>query len=485
MISIDRLKSLKSEVSSLFVLKRCGHAKLESKILSEDLLDFVNKEAEENDRTFFAFNKLTHWEIVAIIDECETEYKQVEKLRKLGGKLLDFCDNEYIKHLQFISSLPKHEALGFVEGMLLASYTFDSYKTDPKKLIHPFDQLSVINQEVEMQDIERLLIIVGAVEKCKDLVNEPYCSLNAEGLAAAFVNMSHEAGIDVEVWHKDKIEKEKMGGLLAVNKGSMDPPTFTIMRYSPNNAVNSQPIVLVGKGLVYDTGGLNLKPGDYMNDMKEDMAGAAMMASALYAVACLGLPINIIGLFPATDNRPCGNAYASGDIINMYDGTNVEVVNTDAEGRMILADALAYAKGLSPKLLVDAATLTGAAARAIGSFGIASIQQNAERYMSLLKQSGETVYERIAEFPFWEEYDELIKSDIADIKNCGIAEAGMITAGKFLAHFTDYPYIHLDIAGVAMFDKKRDYAGKGASGYGVRLMVDFLESLASDCKKRN
>ena len=285
MISIDRLKSLKSEVSSLFVLKRCGHAKLESKILSEDLLDFVNKEAEENDRTFFAFNKLTHWEIVAIIDECETEYKQVEKLRKLGGKLLDFCDNEYIKHLQFISSLPKHEALGFVEGMLLASYTFDSYKTDPKKLIHPFDQLSVINQEVEMQDIERLLIIVGAVEKCKDLVNEPYCSLNAEGLAAAFVNMSHEAGIDVEVWHKDKIEKEKMGGLLAVNKGSMDPPTFTIMRYSPNNAVNSQPIVLVGKGLVYDTGGLNLKPGDYMNDMKEDMAGAAMMASALYAVA--------------------------------------------------------------------------------------------------------------------------------------------------------------------------------------------------------
>jgi leucyl aminopeptidase len=315
------------------------------------------------------------------------------------------------------------------------------------------------------------------VEKCKDLVNEPFCSLNAEGLAAAFVNMSHEAGIEVDVWHKDKIEAEKMGGLLAVNKGSVDPPTFTIMTYKPEKTINKQPLVLVGKGLVYDTGGLNLKPGDYMNDMKEDMAGAAMMASALYAVASLGLPIYVVGLFPSTDNRPCGNAYASGDIINMYDGTNVEVINTDAEGRLILADALAYAKKLSPMLVIDSATLTGAAARAIGSYGIAAIQQRAEDYMSLLKQCGESTYERIAEFPFWEEYDELIKSDIADIKNCGPGEAGMITAGKFLAHFTDYPYLHLDIAGVAMSSVKKDYINKGASGYGVRLIVDFIQSL--------
>ena len=217
-----------------------------------------------------------------------------------------------------------------------------------------------------------------------------------------------------------------------------------------------------------------------MNDLKEDMAGAAMMACAIYAVACLGLPLSVVGLFPSTDNRPCGNAYASGDIINMYDGTNVEVVNTDAEGRMILADALSFAKSLSPMLVVDAATLTGAASRAIGPFGIAAVEQRAEKYMNLIKQSGNTTYERIAEFPFWEEYDELIKSDIADIKNCGPAEAGMITSGKFLAHFTDYPYIHLDIAGVAMYSTKKDYAGKGASGYGVRLIVDFIKSLAEN-----
>lgn len=478
MITIDKLKSPNADVSALFVLQKDEHGIVDSKFIDAEILNFVNKELKENNRTFFAFNKITNWLIVAVVETVEAEYKNVETLRKLGGKLLDFCDNEYIKHLQLISGLPKKETMGFVEGMLLASYTFDAYKTDPKKCIHPFDKLSLVHQEIEIKDIEELLIIARAVEKCKDLVNEPYCGLNAEGLASAFVNMSHEAGINVEVWHKDKIESEKMGGLLAVNKGSVDPPTFTIMTYKPNGAINERPLVFVGKGLVYDTGGLNLKPGDYMNDMKEDMAGAAMMASAIYAVASLGLPVYIVGLFPSTDNRPCGNAYASGDIINMYDGTNVEVVNTDAEGRLILADALAFAKSYSPFLVVDSATLTGAASRAIGPYGIAAVQQKADKYMSLLKQCGNNTYERIAEFPFWEEYDELIKSEIADIKNCGPGEAGMITAGRFLAHFTDYPYLHLDIAGVAMFSAKKEYINKGASGYGVRLMVDFVKTLA-------
>ena len=340
----------------------------------------------------------------------------------------------------------------------------------------------MINEHVETEDLQRLLIVARAVEKCKDLVNEPYCSLNAEGLAAAFVNMSHEVGIDVEVMHKQQIEAKQMGGILAVNKGSIDPPTFTVMQYSPENAVNEKPLVLVGKGLVYDTGGLNLKPGDYMNDMKEDMAGAAVMACAMYAVAALGLPVKVVGLFPSTDNRPGGDAYASGDIVNMYDGTNVEVVNTDAEGRMILADALAYAKEFSPALVIDAATLTGAASRAIGPYGIACVEKDAEKYMDCLCGCGEQVYERIARFPFWREYDQLIKSDIADIKNCGPAEAGMITAGKFLAYFTDYPFIHLDIAGVAMFDKKNNYTGKGATGFGVRLIVEFADAFASMCK---
>lgn len=476
MISIERLLTIKPEVSKLFVFLRQENELITSKFVEHDILNFVNQQIQENDKDFFAFNHLGHSTLVALVKKNDDTFLQVEAFRKLGAKVLDFCDKEYIKDLQFVSEVQKEFAMGFIEGMLLASYTFDNYKTDPKQMIHPFDNLFVINPFVQTQDLEQAIVVVRAVEKCRDLVNEPYCSLNAEGLATAFVNISREAGIDVEVWHKDKIEQEKMGGLLAVNQGSIDPPTFTIMRYRPEGSAES-PLVLVGKGLVYDTGGLNLKPGDYMNDMKEDMAGAAMMATAIYAIACLGLPIHVVGLFPSTDNRPGQNAYASGDIINMYDGTNVEVVNTDAEGRLILADALSYAKKLSPFLVVNAATLTGAAARAIGPYGIATVEQDAKQYLELMKQAGEKTYERLVEFPFWSEYDELIKSDIADIKNCGPGEAGMITAGKFLAHFTDYPFIHLDIAGVAMFERKRDYILKGASGYGVRLIVEFVKSL--------
>jgi leucyl aminopeptidase len=476
MISIERLITMKQGVSKLFVFIKDENDVISSKFVEHDILSFVNQQIQENDKDFFAFNQLSQWLCVAVVPKKKDLNLQVEAFRKLGAKILDFCDKEYIKDLQFVSDVQKEYAMGFVEGMLLASYTFDNYKTDAKQTIHPFDNLFVVNPFVENNDIEEAIVIARAVEKYRDLVNEPYCSLNAEGLATAFVNMSHEAGIEVEVWHKDKIEDEKMGGLLAVNQGSVDPPTFTIMRYRPEGS-NESPLVLVGKGLVYDTGGLNLKPGDYMNDMKEDMAGAAMMATAIYAIASLGLPIHVVGVFPSTDNRPGFNAYASGDIINMYDGTNVEVVNTDAEGRLILADALSYAKKLSPFLVVDAATLTGAAARAIGPYGIAAVEQDAKEYMAIMKDAGERAYERIAEFPFWSEYDELIKSDIADIKNCGPGEAGMITAGKFLAHFTDYPYIHLDIAGVAMFERKRDYILKGASGYGLRLMVEFVKSL--------
>jgi leucyl aminopeptidase len=268
-----------------------------------------------------------------------------------------------------------------------------------------------------------------------------------------------------------------MGGLLAVNKGSVDPPTFTIMEWKPDKPVNKKPVILVGKGVVFDTGGLNLKPGNYMNDMKMDMAGAAIMGASISAIAAAKLPVHILALIPATDNRPSGNAYVTGDVITMFDGTKVEVLNTDAEGRMILADALSYAKKYDPQLVIDAATLTGAASRAIGKYGIVAMEQNAKEQMEQLKTSGEEVYERIAEFPFWEEYGELIKSEIADIKNLGGVDAGMITAGKFLAHFTDYPFIHLDIAGPAHIDKKDGYIPAGGTGMGVRLLYSFVKKM--------
>jgi len=266
----------------------------------------------------------------------------------------------------------------------------------------------------------------------------------------------------------------KMGGLLAVNKGSIDPPRFIILEHKPENASNDKPIVLVGKGVVYDTGGLSLKPSPYMEDMKCDMGGSAAVIGAFCAMASQGLNKHVIGLIPATDNRPGGNAVTPGDVITMMSGHTVEVLNTDAEGRLILADALHYAKKYQPSLVMDLATLTGAAARAIGRQASVAMGTASDTIMTDLVTSGFDCHERVVIFPFWDDYADLIKSEIADMKNIGGAEAGAVTAGKFLEHYTDYPYVHIDIAGPAFLDAPWCYFGKGATGVGVRLLMAFL-----------
>ncbi len=215
-----------------------------------------------------------------------------------------------------------------------------------------------------------------------------------------------------------------------------------------------------------------------MCEMKSDMAGAATMASVLFAAADNKLPVHIVALLPLTDSRLNGNAYAPDDILTMYDGTTVEVNNTDAEGRLILADAIAYAaKNYNPSVIIDAATLTGAAVRAISTFGIAAMQQNADGPMTMLKLVGNQVYERLVEFPMWREYDEMVKGELADLRNSTRSpQAGTITAGKFLAHFAGkVPFVHLDIAGVAYFSKPQQYYRIGGSGYGIRLLYAFLQ----------
>jgi len=370
------------------------------------------------------------------------------------------------------------ETLALVEGIALGSYQFLKYKSDKKEKENMLASVGILSKVIKEAEIDRMNIVTDSVLRCRTLVNEPVSHLTAQVLAKEFQKMGEEAGIKVEVLNKNKIEALKMGGLLAVNKGSADPPTFTIMEWAPPKPVNKKPVILVGKGVVFDTGGLNLKTGNFMDNMKDDMAGAATMATVIYAIARLNLPLHVIGLMPATDNRMDANSIAPGDVINMHDGTTVEVLNTDAEGRLILGDALSYAKKFKPELVIDAATLTGAASRAIGKYGIVAMENKAEKEMKILEECGKMVYERIALFPFWEEYGELIKSDLADIKNIGGVDAGMITAGKFLAHFTDYPFIHLDIAGPASIEKKDSYRTAGGTGFGVRLLVEFLERRA-------
>ena len=328
------------------------------------------------------------------------------------------------------------------------------------------------------EELEASMRLWNRIFWCREWVNMPVADLNAERFADELQLIASDLqGVSCTVMDKRQIESLRMGGLLAVNRGSVDEPRFVVLEYKPDTAAGKQPICLVGKGVMYDTGGLNIKPDDYMQEMKSDMAGAATMASVLFAAADNQLPVHLVALLPMTDNRPGFNAYAADDILTMYDGTTVEVVNTDAEGRLILADAIAYAaKNYHPALIIDAATLTGAAVRAISTFGIAVMQTHADNPLTLLKLVGEQVYERLVEFPMWKEYDELLKSEVADMKNCGTAQAGTITAGKFLAHFAgEVPYIHLDIAGVAFFSKAQHYYRPGASGYGIRLLYSFME----------
>jgi len=442
--------------------------------------DYIRKKVSKSKKDLISINRLNQWIFVHIVNKKRPDEKRTEELRKAGSKLHGWLNNHKAESVTLIDFSGKSKyILPFVEGMGLSSYQFLKYKKDKKDLQNSLRELKISAHTIKKEDVENLNIILDAVFKCRDMVNEPLSSLNAEQLAATVKEMGSASGARVEVMGKKKIESLKMGGLLAVNKGSIDPPTFTIMEWKPIEPVNNKPYILVGKGVVYDTGGLNIKTGSYMNDMKCDMAGAATMASALYAIARLRLNVHVIALLPATDNRPDGNAYVSGDVITMHSGLTVEVINTDAEGRMILADALSYAQKYDPKLVIDAATLTGAAKRAIGKYGIVAMESGASRPMGRLKEAGERAYERIAEFPFWEEYGDLIKSNIADIKNTGGAEAGMITAGKFLEKFTDYPFIHLDIAGPAFFDKNDSYHPAGGTGIGVRLLVEYFKGITA------
>lgn len=401
------------------------------------------------------------------------EHTDLEKLRVAGHDLRTKLD-QAAEDL-FISGKGA-QALALAEGLALSNYQFLKYFKEADKKRYQLKNIILLDT-FEAKAISNLNHTTKAVYWSRDMVNEPLSYLTAVQLSKEIKTFEEVANVSVTVFDKAKIEALNMGGLLAVNLGSIDPPTFTIIEYKPNKPKNKKPIVLVGKGVVYDTGGMSIKPtAGSMDSMKSDMGGAACMAGAIYAAAMNELDLHIIALIPATDNRPGGNAYVPGDVIKMYDGTTVEVLNTDAEGRMILADALAYSNELDPELVIDAATLTGAAVAAIGQKA-SCVMGNAEQdIINALINSGYHVHERLAQMPFWDDYAEDIKSSIADMKNLGGKYAGSITAGKFLEHFVKSPYIHLDIAGPAFLDAVDNYKGKGGTGVGVRLLNNFLEN---------
>jgi leucyl aminopeptidase len=475
-ISIKKLSTLPKSGNIFYIFDKTPDWNVLG--LTKEEQAYTAKKLEKKDAPVLAINQYNRWVYLYKASLDLELYILLEKARKVGSDIASRLNAGAEDSLTLIDHSSSSEVVAAIaEGIALGNYQFAAHINKKKDFkANTLKSVGIFSKELSAERVEQVQIVVDATLKARDLVNEPVNFLNAVQLAKEAEKLGKAAGFKTEVLDKKKIQSLKMGGLISVNLGSIDPPTFTIMEYKPKGATNKKPIVLVGKGVVYDTGGISLKPTASMDTMKCDMGGAAAVIGTMYAIASAKLKVHAVGLVPATDNRPDGKAYVPGDIITISDGTTIEVLNTDAEGRLILADALVYAQQYKPELVIDLATLTGAAAIAIGKYGTVMMGTASEEQKSALKKSGNNTYERLVEFPFWDEFADLLKSEIADMKNIGGPIAGSITAGKFLQHFTNYPYIHLDIAGPAFIDSKEGYLTKGGTGVGVRLLFDFLKN---------
>jgi leucyl aminopeptidase len=409
-----------------------------------------------------------------ITKKTAADFDEKEALRKETVSLTDECAKVQAKQITLVadSSFPKSAFLIMLEAMALSDYSFNKYKT--KTPTHSIAKVEILQPAINKDDLKRLDARLDAVNYAKDIVNTPNMDLGVKELGKHLKKEADKLGIEFKSLKKSEIERLKMGGLLGVNAGSPDDPGFFVLTYKPKNAVNKKPLVLVGKGVVYDTGGYSLKPSASMLTMKADMAGAAAASGSLFAIAGNEHPVYAICIIPATDNRVEKKAIVPDDVLTISNGLTVEVQNTDAEGRLILADALVYAQKFNPELVIDFATLTGAAAYLTGYFSSAFFSTADKEITDTMIEASEETYERLIQLPLWQEYDDMLKSSIADIRNIGGRVGGMITAAKFLQHFVDFPWMHIDIAGPAYLDAKEGYRSNGATGVGVRLIEQFV-----------
>ncbi|HWF45106.1 MAG TPA: leucyl aminopeptidase [Candidatus Kapabacteria bacterium] len=375
-------------------------------------------------------------------------------------------------------------AYAMVEGIKLGLYKFDKFfkKEEEKVLLENIiiledgDSLHGSSTEEVKAAIAEAETICDATIFAREMENEPSNNKYPEVLANWARQVGQESGVTVTIFGPKELAKHNMIGTISVNQGSVKEPRFIIMEYKGAADSNAQPVVLVGKGITFDTGGISIKPAAGMGDMKSDMSGAATVIATIKAAAELKLPVNVVGLAASAENMPSGSAMRPGDVITYANGLSVEIDNTDAEGRLVLADALIWADRYKPKSVIDLATLTGACVVALGHVTTGMMGTDTTM-MAALKQAGETTYERVCELPIYDEYDELIKSDVADIKNVGGRWAGAITAAMFLKRFTTYPWVHLDIAGTARSESAADYIPKGGTGVAVRLLTQMLKQL--------
>ncbi|HXH71945.1 MAG TPA: leucyl aminopeptidase [Mariprofundaceae bacterium] len=399
--------------------------------------------------------------------------KAARQLEKSGARDVSF----YLPELSVRGASLADKVQAVAEGVWLGLYTFDKYQTKKKEKSRTLRSVTImIASRRDLEDAEAAVTRARAVAVgtnfTRDLGNEPGNVCTPEFLGEQAANLKHKH-LKVTVMDKAAIEKAGFTALLAVNQGSAKEPRFIVLEYNGGKK-GEAPVALVGKGLTFDAGGISIKPAAQMDEMKFDMCGAAAVLGIFKAVTELNLPVNLLGVISSTENLLGAAAYKPGDIIKSYKGITIEVLNTDAEGRIILSDALAYAAEQKPAEIIDFATLTGACAIALGSQA-SGLMGSDDKLIGKLKVSGDATYDRVWQLPMYEEYQEQIKSEIADIKNASGREGGTITAACFLSRFVDdIPWAHLDIAATAWDMKGTDISAKGATGVGVRLIVDYL-----------
>ena len=401
------------------------------------------------------------------------------ELRRVCGAALRHLKSRSLKSIALLLDAKyagAEQVEAAVEGALVGDFETDRYKSDKKdvKVVDSFT-VAVPGGGAELDaGLERGRITAEAQNLTRELANEPANRLTPSGLAESARGTAAAYGLECDVLDQDRMRQLGMGSLLGVAMGSAEPPALIVLRYRPAGASNGAvQLGLVGKGVTFDTGGISIKPADGMEKMKYDMSGGAAVIGAMRALAQLKPPIPVTALIPAVENMPGSRAQRPGDIVTSLSGKTIEVINTDAEGRLILADALTYAKRLGCTHLVDAATLTGAVVVALGHINIGAFSNNdelAERVLGAARAAGEKMWR----MPLDDDYKEQLKSPFADLANVGGRPGGAITAALFLREFADEtPWVHLDIAGTAWLDEAKPYASKGPSGVGVRTFVNL------------
>ncbi len=405
-------------------------------------------------------------------------------VRNAAGTAARYCKPRGIRELAF--ALPSTEVLpaagaarAAVEGAFVGDFDPDTYRSDRKdQSIQSFAVVAPANGDrkaIEAAYAEG--VIVGESQNfARSLVNEPGNKLTPTILGQRAAEMAKEVGIPCEVYSTDKLHELKMGAFWSVSQGSVEPPALIVMRYEPAGVKDGPVLGLVGKGITFDTGGISIKPADNMEKMKYDMAGGAAMIGAMRAIALLKPKVRVVGIVCAAENMPSGTAQKPGDVQTAMSGKTIEIINTDAEGRLVLADGIAYAKQLGATHLIDAATLTGACVVALGMVNAGAFSNDDETYKKF-ETALETSGEKFWRLPLGDEYMDMIKSEIGDIKNTGGRWGGAITAAEFLHAFAeDTPWVHLDIAGVAWVEDSRPYIAKGPSGIAVRSILEWARS---------